>query len=118
MVLLDAVAVVIDIFSLLTAAAGWYYLFYSGAARRLRPIESHRINLARVRLRRVGGVVMLLLGGLFFAGFQEKVAASSAAYIAIWLIVLFLLLLIVVLALIDLRLTWALRRDGPRGPRR
>ena len=110
-------ALVIDIFALLTAAAGWYYMFYSGAAGRLKPIESQRINRARVRLRRAGGVVMLLLGGLFFAGFQEKVAASGAAYIAIWLTVLFLLLVIVVLALIDLRLTWALRREIRRGPR-
>lgn len=109
-------ALVIDIFSLLTAAAGWYYLFYSNAARRLQPIESQRINLARVRLRRVGGIVMILLAVLFFAGFQEKIAASGAAYIAIWLIVLLLLLLIVVLALIDLRLTWALRRDRRRRP--
>jgi len=114
---LNPVAAVIDIFSLLTAAAGWYYLFYSKAAHKLQQVESQRINLARVRLRRVGGLIMLLLGVLFFAGFQDKIEASGAAYIAIWLTVLLLLLLIVVLALIDLRLTWALRRDRHRTPR-
>ena len=107
---------VIDIFSLLTAAAGWYYLFYSRAAHQLESIEAQQINVVRILLRRVGGLVMILLGALFFAGFQRRVESSVQVYTAVWLGVLFLLAAIVVLALIDMRLTWKLRHGGrPRG---
>ena len=38
------------IFSLLTAAAGWHYLFYSRAAHRLGVIEDAALNERRVML--------------------------------------------------------------------
>lgn len=107
-------AVLVDIFSVLTAAAGWYYMFYSRAAQKLEQIEAQRTNERRVRLRRVGGLVMLLIGVLFFAGFQ---ALPDKAFIGVWLAVVFLLLVIVILGLIDVHLTWKLRRHNSRGPR-
>lgn len=109
------VTVIVDIFSLLTAAAGWYYLLYSPAARRLERIEASRVNRTRIILRRIGGLVMMLLGILFFAGFQEWVAQRAEAFVVVWIGVLVLLLTIVVLALIDLRLTWKLRQERWRG---
>ncbi|HXE53802.1 MAG TPA: hypothetical protein VN541_12340 [Tepidisphaeraceae bacterium] len=105
---------VVDIFALLTAAAGWYYMFYSRAARRLDRIEASERNTLRVRLRRLGGLIMLLLGVLFFAGFQSWVTDRAGLFIGVWIGVLFLLLGIVVLALIDVRLTWKLRHQRRR----
>ena len=108
------VNVVADILSILTAAAGWYYMFYSRAADRLEGIESERLNRRRIRLRRAGGGVLMLLGILFFAGSQE---ISAVAFLAIWSCVMLLLVVIVILALIDLRLTWQLQRSRRQGPR-
>ena len=105
---------VIDIFSLLTAAAGWYYMFYSRAAQKLEHIEAQRTNTTRVRLRRVGGLVMMLLGILFFAGFQERIASHPGAFVGIWMGVLLLLATIVVLAMVDVRLTYKLREQRRR----
>ena len=98
-------------FALLTAAAGWFYLFYSRAAQRLSDVEDQRLNARRVALRRVGGVAMLLLGGFFFAGFHglENTGWSPRALLWVWAAVFFLLIVIVVLAMIDLRLTYRLR---------
>ena len=97
-------------FSLLTAAAGWYYMFFSRAAQKLERVEGASVNRARVVLRRAGGAVMMLLGVLFFAGCQ---ALPPRLLAAVWLGVLLLLATLVVLALIDVRLTWKLknRRD-------
>ena len=98
------------IFSLLVAAAGWFYMFYSRAAHNLTGVENDRLNLRRIRLRRVGGFMMFLLAVAFFVGFQPYVWQSDLAAVGIWTLVLFLLLAIVVLGLIDLRLTWQLRK--------
>lgn len=99
------------IFSLLVAAAGWYYLFYSRAALRLGGIESADINARRVRLRRIGGGLMVLLGAAFFIGFYSvDWEMPTSAFMAAWLAVLVLLGAIVVLALIDMRLTLKMRR--------
>ena len=108
---------IVDLFSLLTAAAGWYYMFYSPAARNLEDLESRGINRQRVRLRRFGGGTMLLLGVLFFVGFQNWAETIRAVFLAVWLGVLFLLATIIALAMIDVRLTWKLRRLRRRGPR-
>jgi hypothetical protein len=99
------------IFALLTAAAGWYYLFYSRAAGRLSNVEDQRLNERRVRLRRIGGIGMVLLGGFFFAGIYglEEPGWSPGTLMGIWLTVFVLLLVIVILAMIDLRLTYRLR---------
>lgn len=104
---------VVDTFAILTAAAGWYYMFYSRAAHRLESIENRQINVIRIRLRRLGGGVMLLLGILFFAGFQEL---RPGPFVAVWSGVLFSLAAIVVLALIDVRLTWKLQKARRRPP--
>ena len=102
-------AVVVDIFSLLTAVAGWYYLFYSRAAQRLEAIEEAKINARRVMLRRLGGGFMLVLAICFFAGCQDGL--SRQTFLGLWLGVLLLLAAIVALALYDVRLTWKLHRD-------
>ena len=98
------------IFALLVAAAGWFYMFYSRAAQNLAGIEHEPSNVRRIRLRRVGGFMMFLLAVAFFLGFQPYVEANGAAFIGVWVLVMLLLLGIVVLGLIDLRLTWQLRR--------
>lgn len=105
--------VVADILAAATAAAGWYYLFYSRAAHKLEGVESERINRRRARLRRAGGGVLLVLGTLFFAGSQD---VAPVAFLLIWSGVMVLLLAIVVLALIDLRLTWQLQKKRRHGP--
>jgi len=98
------------IFSLLVAAAGWFYMFYSRAAHQLQGMEHDVRNLRRIRLRRVGGFMMFLLAVAFFVLFQPYVWDSSIAALSTLLVVMFLLLAIVVLGLIDLRLTWQLRK--------
>lgn len=101
----------VDIFAGLTAAMGWYYMFYSRAAKKLEAIEAQHINLWRIRLRRIGGGAMMLLGVLFFAGFQNL---APIPFIVVWIGVMLALLLIVALALFDIRLTWALRKTRRR----
>lgn len=100
------------ILALLTAIAGWFYLFYSRAAQRLENVEDERINRKRIHLRRGGGLVMLLLSVFFFAGFFTVDSQESAeAFLLVWLAVFVLLGTIVVLALMDLRLTLLLRQN-------
>jgi len=98
------------IFSLLIAAAGWYYMFYSQAASRLGSIESANTNSLRVWLRRVNGLLMFMLAVCFFAGFfavdMERPTRMTAW---VWLAVCFLVLALLALGMIDLRLTWRLR---------
>ena len=99
--------------SLLIAAAGWHYLFYSKAAGRLSGVEGERLNRRRVHLRRVGGVVLLLLGPTFFAGFRTldpQTEFNPEAFVGLWLSVLLLMGVMVVLALVDVRLTLKLRK--------
>ncbi len=98
------------IFSLLVAAAGWFYMFYSRAAHSLSGVENDARNLRRIRLRRVGGFIMFVLAIAFFVLFQPYVWDSSVAALSMLLLVMLLLLAVVVLGLIDLRLTWQLRR--------
>jgi UDP-N-acetylmuramyl pentapeptide phosphotransferase/UDP-N-acetylglucosamine-1-phosphate transferase len=98
------------IFSLLVAAAGWFYMFYSQAAHHLSGIENQQRNLRRIRLRRVGGLMMFCLAVAFFMLFQPYVQESALGSMGVLLLVMFLLLAIVVLGLIDLRLTWQLRK--------
>src|SRR5882724_107457 len=100
------------IFSLLVAAAGWYYMFYSRAAANLSSIEDQAINRRRLRLRRAGGFIMFLLAIALFAGFHSVDSATSAqAFVLVWLSVFVLLLTVLLLAMADLRLTWKLRRN-------
>ncbi len=104
------------VFALLTGAAGWFYLFYSRAAQGLAGIEQERINRLRVGLRRIGGVLMILLAVLFFVGFNTfDPQENPDAFVATWITVLLLLATILVLALIDVRLTFKLRKRPRRG---
>lgn len=97
--------------SLLTAAAGWYYLFYSQAAGKLADLEEERLNRRRRNLRRVGGGIMLLLGIGLYLGFAAASAdANPRLFVAVWLAVMCLMAGLVVLAMIDLRLTIRLRK--------
>ncbi len=99
------------IFSLLVAAAGWYYLFYSKAAHKLAGVEEERHNRLRVRLRRVGGAVILCLAGTFYAMFVMLNRARFAAAGTLLLVVMFLMGAVIVLGLADLRLTHRMRRE-------
>ena len=99
--------------ALLIAVAGWHYLFYSRAAERLAGVEEDRLNRLRVRLRRVGGVVLLALGPTFFAGFRTLDPTAdfdAGTFLGLWLSVMGLMGVMVVLALVDVRLTLKLRR--------
>jgi len=99
----------------LIAVAGWFYLFYSNAARRLGGIESPPANTARVVLRRINGLFLLLLAGLMYIGFHAvHVDTEPRAFILIWFSVMLLLLLTLILGMIDLKLTWKLRRNRQR----
>ncbi len=99
------------ILALLTAAAGWFYLFNSQAAQRLTPLESPASNDRRLRLRRVGGFLMILLAMLLYIGAAVvDWQAPTLWFVITWLAVMLLLVAIVLLALIDLRLTRQLRQ--------
>jgi hypothetical protein len=98
-------------FALLTAAAGWFYLFYSRAAHNLAGVEGTADNRARVLLRRFGGVCMIALGVCFFMGFNTFTPEERpTAFVTTWFAVFLLLGTTIVLALIDVRLTLRLRR--------
>ena len=99
------------IFSLIVAAAGWFYLFYSRAAANLAAVEATPANRLRIRLRRVGGLMMILLAVSFYVGFvaiERRSARTAAAFL---LAVFLTMSAIVVLGLVDLRLTHKLRRS-------
>jgi drug/metabolite transporter (DMT)-like permease len=108
-------SVLVAILSLLIAISGWYYAFYSPAARRLASIEDEPLNQKRVRLRQFGGGVMMALAVCFFAGFYSiDFRLQPRAFVTLWMTVCALLALIVWLALIDLRLTLQLRKRRRR----
>ena len=104
------------ILALLTAAAGWYYMFYSKAAHRLAAFENSELNRRRILLRRIGGGAMFLLGVAFFAGFELMDHQKPVLFALTWMGVALLMLFIVVLGLIDLRLTMRLRRRDRDDP--
>jgi len=98
-------------FALLLAVAGWYYMFHSGSAAALAEVEGDAANRRRVRLRRAGGVAMFLLGVCFYAGFYAVDAdRPTVGFYLVWLAVMVLLMAVVILGIIDLYLTWKLRR--------
>lgn len=99
-----------SVFSLLVAAAGWYYMFYSRAATRLAGVEDDSANKRRQRLRQLNGFTMFLLAVGVYAGLNTVDPHSApSAFVTVWLAVFALLLVIVLLAMFDLRLTWRLR---------
>jgi UDP-N-acetylmuramyl pentapeptide phosphotransferase/UDP-N-acetylglucosamine-1-phosphate transferase len=108
------------ILALLTGVAGWFYLFYSKAAADLSELEDQAINARRIRLRRVGGGVMVLLAAGLYVGFAATdEPVNPRLFVLVWSAVMILLGLLVLLALIDVRLTVRLRnqrrRRGHRG---
>jgi UDP-N-acetylmuramyl pentapeptide phosphotransferase/UDP-N-acetylglucosamine-1-phosphate transferase len=104
------------IFALVVAAAGWYYLFYSQAASKLQGVEQTAQNRLRVRLRRIGGLVILLLAASFYAMFVMLRRERFGAAGALLLLVMVLMGAVMVLGLIDLRFTHRMRgRLRPRG---
>ena len=99
-------------FSLLILAAGWYYLFYSPAARNLAGIENPRRNALRIRLRRINGLLMMLLAISFYGALRAIDRQQASPMMAVWVFAVPLLLMaILVLALVDLRLTQRMRDD-------
>jgi len=103
------------IFALLIAAAGWFYMFYSNAAHKLAGIEETAINTRRIRLRRVGGFLLILLAMLLYIG-SAVVSWDPPTiwFAATWLGVMLLLGVVTILALVDLRLTNQLRQRRKR----
>lgn len=100
----------VGIFSLLVAAAGWFYMFYSQAAEKLAIIEQPDVNRRRVRMRRLGGTCMILLGASFYVCCDALIDRDAEMATMMLMAVFLLLAAVLVLALIDLRLTRALRR--------
>ncbi|HEY7090535.1 MAG TPA: hypothetical protein VH518_20725 [Tepidisphaeraceae bacterium] len=102
--------------ALLIAAAGWFYLFYSNAASKLAAVEDSGLNRLRIRLRRVGGLMMIPLAVTFYAlcvTLEHDQFSLAAGYL---LAVLALMGAVLILALVDLRLTLKLRREVRKGP--
>ena len=92
--------------ALIVLAAGWYYLFYSPAARRLSSIENPADNTLRIRLHRANGIVMMLLAVAFFASYYSVDERTPRRWAVLVLMSIPLLLsAMLVLAIIDIRLT-------------
>ncbi len=99
------------IFALLVAAAGWYYMFYSTAAQKLAGIEQDRHNHLRVRLRRIGGGVIMFLAIAFYALFAALRDERAGTALLLLAVVVACMVVILVLGWIDLRLTRHWRRE-------
>ncbi len=100
------------IFSVLVAASGWFYLFYSRAIDRLAEFEDPRLNIRRLRLRRVGAGAMVLLAIAFSVGYYGvDQTRLTPAFAVAWLVVLVLLPVILLVGWADLRLTQRMRRE-------
>lgn len=102
-----------DILSLLIAAIGWYYMFYSRAAKNLQGIEARQINFKRVLCRRINGGLIMVLGILVFTGSQNL---RPLVFVVVWILAMVFLATSIVLAMVDVRLTWKLAQSRRRGP--
>ena len=116
--------------SLLIAAAGWYYMFYSRAAQKLSGIEETAANNRRIRLRRLNGLTMCALAVVMYIGVaalaQTDASGNARPNVQIFLgmmtLLLVLIVILLVLGLMDLRLTHELRKrfrrdqDPPPAP--
>jgi hypothetical protein len=105
---------VANILSLLIAATGWHYLFYSRAAKLLEEVESRELHVRRILCRRINGGLLIVLGILTFLGSRT---ARPVIFVAVWIAAMAILAAIVILALVDLRLTWKLAQARRRPPR-
>ncbi len=104
---------IVGIFSLLVAAAGWYYMFYSRAAQKLAVVENAAINRRRVTLRRVGGTCMIAMAACFYISCEALIGRETRLFVGTFFAVLVLMAAILFLGLIDLRLTRDIRRRKP-----
>jgi UDP-N-acetylmuramyl pentapeptide phosphotransferase/UDP-N-acetylglucosamine-1-phosphate transferase len=102
------------IFSLVVAAAGWFYMFYSTAASRLASAEPSPANVLRVRMRRIGGLAMILLAIAFYVMFAALAREDPVLAGTCLLVVCLLMSAIIVLGLVDLRLTHRIRSSQQR----
>ena len=103
------------VLALLVGVAGWFYLFYSRAAANLSGIEDAKLNSRRAHLRRFGAVVMLTLAVLIAVGsYGFDPEHPTAQFFMLWLVVIALLFMMMILGLIDVRLTYRLRRSMRR----
>jgi UDP-N-acetylmuramyl pentapeptide phosphotransferase/UDP-N-acetylglucosamine-1-phosphate transferase len=102
------------IFALIVGAAGWYYLFYSRAALQLQGIENARQNQRRVRLRQVGGFVIICLAASFYAMFVMLRRQRLTAAVSLLVVVTLLMAGLIVLGWIDLRYTQKMRQERRR----
>lgn len=101
--------------SVTTAIAGVYYLLRPIAEDDAADFEEGRLQVRRVRYRRVGGAAMTGLGILLYVGTHMPDAAERPrVFLNVWLGVLALLGMIVILALVDLRITLRLRSQRRR----
>src|SRR5215211_2748292 len=92
-------------------ASGWYYIFYSPAAKRLSGIEPSGLNRFRVRLRRLNGLVMMLLAVSFYASYYTFDEHQPRMFTWSFMTSILLLAAMMALALIDVQLTRKLRRE-------
>jgi membrane protein YdbS with pleckstrin-like domain len=100
------------IFALLLGAIGWYYLFYSRAAQNLEEIEAARNNRLRGILRRINAILMLVMAvGIALGTYRFDREGTEGQFVLTWAAVMGVLVVVVILALIDVRLTWTLRRS-------
>lgn len=106
------------ILSLLIAAAGWYYMFYSRAAQNLSAIEGDAANRRRVTLRRANGFTMVALAVVLYIGVAALARTDDGGasqpnvklFLAMMVILMTLIVILLVLGLMDLRLTQQLRK--------
>lgn len=103
------------IFSILVAAAGWFYILHAAQASSLKGFETDRDNRLRIRLRRICGVLMIVLAISFYLAYNLA-SNPDRRWIALFCVILVLLLLpsILFLAYVDLRLTRKMRETFKR----
>jgi len=100
------------IFALLCGAAGWFYFLHASRAARLAHIEDARNNVLRIRLRRIGGILMFVLAVAFYASYALSQQRGHPVLVLTCMTVTLLLLpVILFLAWVDLRLTRKMREN-------
>jgi len=99
------------IFALLCGAAGWFYFLHASRASRLSGLEAERDNALRIRLRRIGGILMFILSVTFYASYALAHQRGNALLVLACMSVTVLLLpVILFLAWVDIRLTRKMRQ--------
>ncbi len=103
------------IFALIVAAAGWFYIMHASRATSLQQFEAASDNRLRIRLRRIGGGLMIALAIAFYVGYLTAERKGDAwIMLACMAVVVLLLPVILFLAYVDLRLTRKMRESFNR----